>query len=98
MVRILKAAFPQYSVSVRRVKQSNLGNAGTYEQDPTIPKRRFWITINRESDEQTAIDTLLHEWAHVLGWESWDTTGQEHNPVWAHYYSIVYGIYEKEMT
>ena len=98
LTRLLKAKYPQYLVSVRRVRQKDLGNTGTYEKDPTNPKRCFWITIKNTLDEQAAIDTLLHEFAHVLSYDHWELTGDEHNPVWAYYHSVLYGIYQRELT
>lgn len=97
LVSILKqkcpAAFP---VSVRRVKLSGL------DGDCSLGKKKFFIRINRDISESSAIDTLLHEWAHARAWnhlhDSLDWIEFEkisHDASWGVAYSEVYRVYEQ---
>jgi hypothetical protein len=98
LVSILKkkcpAAFP---VSVRRVKMT-----GKLDGDCQLGKKRFYIRINRDIPEQSAIDTLLHEWAHARAWNHLhDALGydefeeRQHDASWGVAYSEVYQVYEQ---
>lgn len=97
LVCILKkkcpAAFP---VSVRRVRLVDL------DGDCSLGKKRFFIRINREISESSAIDTLLHEWAHAIAWNhlhdslDWqEFEKRSHDASWGVAYSEVYRVYEQ---
>jgi hypothetical protein len=97
LVSILKqkcpAAFP---VSVRRVKMSGL------DGDCSLGKKQFFIRINRDISEASAIDTLLHEWAHAIAWNhlhdslDWqEFEKRSHDASWGVAYSEVYRVYEQ---
>ena len=60
------------------------------------------IRIDKSLSESTAIDTLLHEWAHARAWnhlhDSLDDEEFEersHDASWGVAYSEVYKIYEQ---
>ena len=97
LVSILKkkcpAAFP---VSVRRVKMVNL------DGDCWLGKKKFFIRINRDISESSAIDTLLHEWAHARAWNHihdslncYEFEKVAHDALWGVAYSEVYRVYEE---
>lgn len=97
LVSVLKKncslAFP---VSVRRVPLVAL------DGDCSLGKKKFYIRINKYISEKSAIDTLLHEWAHARAWnhlhDSLDWHEFEircHDASWGVAYSEVYKIYEQ---
>ena len=97
LVSVLKkkcpAAFP---VSVRRVKISNL------DGDCSLGKKKFFIRINKDISEASAIDTLLHEWAHARAWNHlhdsldwYEFEERSHDASWGVAYSEVYRVYEQ---
>jgi len=64
---------------------------------------RFQICISRVLDEEAAIETLIHEWAHALAWNysidrlarakgisATDFDRESHGPAWGVAYSVVY--------
>lgn len=53
---------PAYPVTVRRVKMKGL------DGDCMLENKKFYIRINNQMSEGSAIDTLLHEWAHARAW------------------------------
>lgn len=97
LVSVLKKKCPlAYPVSVRRVALTNL------DGDCTLGKKKFFIRINKEISEESAIDTLLHEWAHARAWNhlhdslNWDEfEKRSHDASWGVAYSEVYIIYEQ---
>ena len=97
LVSVLKKRCPvAFPVSVRRVKLFNL------DGDCSLGKKKFFIRINQGLSETSAIDTLLHEWAHARAWshfhDSLDWTEFEersHDASWGVAYSEVYRIYEQ---
>lgn len=97
LVSILKkrcpAAFP---VSVRRVKISGL------DGDCALGHKRFYIRINKDISESSAIETLLHEWAHARAWNhlhdsmsAHEFEEKTHDASWGVAYSEVYRVYEQ---
>ena len=69
-------------------------------------KSRFVIRLNNRLDEQEAIETVLHEWAHALAWNySLDRLASEpgvtpeafdrasHDEAWGCAYSRVWRVY-----
>ena len=97
LVSILKkkcpAAFP---VSVCRVKMTN------FDGLTWLGKKKFFIRINCELSESSAIDTLLHEWAHARAWNhlhdslDWpEFEKRAHDASWGVAYSEVYRVYEE---
>lgn len=99
VVSILKKyCTPAFPVSVRRVNMSC-----TLDGDCHKYKKRFYIRINRDLEETSAIDTLLHEWAHARAWnhllDSAETNEHfesfSHDASWGVAYSEVYRVYEK---
>jgi hypothetical protein len=97
LVSILKKKCPlAFPVNVRRVKLKELYG------DCSLDKKKFYIRINRDISEASAIDTLLHEWAHARAWnhlhDSLDLEEFEersHDASWGVAYSEVYRIYEQ---
>ena len=97
LVSILKKKCPlAYPVSVRRVRMKN------FDGDCSLDSKKFYIRINRSLKESTAIDTLLHEWAHGRAWNhlhdklSWEEFEERsHDASWGVAYSEVYMIFEQ---
>lgn len=93
ILNILKSRFPEYHVNVRRVKLPETLCGDCCLINGKKKRKEFLIRINNELSEELAIDTLVHEWAHIL---SWDAPGDEHGGAWGFAYSKVYRIYLKE--
>lgn len=90
LVKELKKTYPEYSISVRRLKIAK-NTSGDCEK---ISKNKFRIRISKNASEQEACDILLHEYCHVLSWEEHEQ-GKTHGIVWGKKFSEVYRIYEK---
>lgn len=98
IIKLLKEHCPpNYPISVRRV--SLKGYDGLCKKK----EGKFFIKINRDLNEKTAIDTLLHEWAHARCWTSvHDEMSVEefnrtvHGDHWGLAYAEVYRIFEEQ--
>lgn len=98
IIKLLKEHCPpQLPVSVRRVMLTG------YDGQCRKKEGKFFIKINRDLNEKTAIDTLLHEWAHARCWtdhhdtlslEEWERT--VHGDHWGIAYAEVYRIFEEQ--
>lgn len=88
-VYLLKKKYPQYRVCVRRlpISQKLFGDCDK------LSDGSFRIRISRELDEHLAIQTLIHEMAHIL---AWDKPGDDHGAAWGRAYSQVYRVYVKD--
>lgn len=80
-----------YPVIVRRLKLSKETDGDCLFIEKT---EHFRVRINRKLKEYEAIETLLHEWAHVLAWECCNR--DYHCDAWGKYYSRIYRKYLKE--
>lgn len=90
VIRFLKKTFPAYlKVSVRRLALSE-----HLDGDCQLKTDKFQIRINRDLQEHEAIETLLHEWAHVIAWDRCPT--DEHCDEWGKAYSRIYRAFLKE--
>lgn len=95
VVKLLKEKFPEHILSVRRLPLSKK----IYGDCIYVKKgNKFLIRIRRDLDEDTAIETLLHEMAHVLSWDEWAKTGLEHGPNWGKAFSKIYTFYVEELV
>jgi len=56
------------------------------------PEPHFRIRINRDLGWALAVDTLLHEWAHLLCWFNCPED-EPHGPEWGIAYARVYRAY-----
>ncbi len=92
LIAMMKNAYPQYAVSVRRVALSK-----RLAGDCLKIGKGWLIRINKNYNESEAMDTAIHEFAHVPAWQEWVDTGQ-HGPIWAWHYHICYRIYEVVAT
>lgn len=99
VVRILKKHCPlAYDISVRRVATGRC-----LDGDCIKYKKKFFIRINRDLSEDSAIDTLLHEWAHARAWnhllDNLDSQDKfddfAHDGSWGVAYSEIYRLYQK---
>lgn len=96
IIKVLRENLPPaYPVIVRRVKLVGI------DGDCMLDEKKFYIRINREMDEGSAIDCLIHEWAHARAWnhlhDSLDDKEFElrsHDASWGVAYSEVYRTYE----
>lgn len=89
LVRRLKNHYWRYRTSVRRtaVPRSLAGDCDKVNG--------IWVVrIDRTLDEYSAMDCLVHEFAHVPSWPEWVAT-RTHGPVWAEHYRQCYLIYEQ---
>lgn len=57
--------------------------------------KQYHIRIDSNGDYRCRIDTLIHEWAHVLAWPQLmpEDEQQQHNPAWGAMYGVVYQSY-----
>ena len=99
VVKMFKDECPlAYPVSVKRVPLTGLD--GYCEKKG----KKFLIAINQDLDENRAIDTLIHEWAHGRAWNHlMDVATKEeferhvHDASWGVAYAEVYRIYEASL-
>lgn len=85
-----------YPVSIRRMELKDL------DGDCCLRNKKFYIRINNDLNESSAIDTLLHEFAHARAWNhlhdamnNHEFQDKVHDASWGVAYSEVYQIYEK---
>lgn len=99
VVRILRKHCPlAYQISVRRVAMGKC-----LDGDCVKYRKKFFIRINKDLSEDTAIDTLLHEWAHARAWnhllDNLDSQDKfddfSHDASWGVAYSEVYRLYQR---
>lgn len=98
-IKLFKRECPlAFPVTVRRVPLTGLD--GYCEKKG----RKFNIAINKDLDENRAIDTLIHEWAHGRAWNHLlDVADKEefdrrvHDAHWGVAYAEVYRIYESSL-
>jgi hypothetical protein len=57
--------------------------------------KRFDIEIDRQLSQLTAIDTLLHEWAHALDQDRNGPAREPHRESWGKCYAKVWRAYAK---
>lgn len=62
--------------------------------DCELRDNKFRIRVQRSLPEHEAIETLLHEWGHVL---AWDKGKDPHGDEWGKAYSKVYRLFLKEI-
>lgn len=86
LTNMLKKAFPEYKVSVRRSKMPN-GDIGDCDKKG----KNFFIRIDRFRSEDEQFLILVHEFAHVFAWDD----PEDHGKKWGKAYSDCYKIYEK---
>lgn len=55
--------------------------------DCSFRNKKFYIRISKHLSESAAIETLIHEFAHIL---SWGKENNHHGYRWGQAYSIVY--------
>ena len=53
----------------------------------------FLIRLNKNDGYKVKIDTILHEWAHVLTW--FDTECETHGNTWGEAYARIYRAWLK---
>lgn len=90
IVNLFKSKFPEHTVSVRRTHLPD-----SLQGDCSMKGNQFLIRINNHLQEDQAIDTFLHEWAHVLAWHN---PGDDHGSEWGKAYSRVYRLFIKEFV
>lgn len=87
VLRLLRREFPtKHPVKVRTVPKVPSNVAGDCEW-----MDRYWrIRIHRGLSQMVAIDTLTHEWAHVLDMEERENVRDFHRDSWGRHYSRIY--------
>jgi hypothetical protein len=90
VVNLFKRKFPHCRASVRRVRLPE-----HLQGDCSCKDGVFLIRIKNSLSEDQAIDTFLHEWAHIL---SWNIPGDDHGAEWGKSYSKVYRIFLKDFV
>jgi Zn-dependent peptidase ImmA (M78 family) len=79
-------------ITVRRSKiNGNIDGYCSFYHD-NGQNKHFKIRIDASMPEQMAIETLLHELAHAVCWES-DENETDHGPSWGVAYARVYRWY-----
>lgn len=69
---------------IKRVKMKDHGRT-TVSDRGTIT-----VTIDKTESISEQMETLIHEWGHVLEFDRW----RVHGPQWAKYYAIAYEAWE----
>jgi Zn-dependent peptidase ImmA (M78 family) len=101
LVSILKKECPPaFPISVKRLKMS-MKLCGTC----ALVDKKFIIRIANRLDEDAAIDTLLHEWAHAIAWSHLHDALtpdkryiKDHDATWGVAYAEVYNVYLKHVA
>lgn len=98
ILKLLKQHCPtKHPVDVRRVELK--GYDGTCKKE----NNKFIIKINKDLNEKSAIDTLLHEYSHAYCWlDEYDKMSDEeftknvHGDHWGIAYAYVYRVFEEK--
>ncbi len=92
VTRCLRTVAPAGQVRVRRRAPGggNLGLAVLSEDGSAT------IYLRPDLDREATIDTLLHEWAHVLAWRRHGPEVEDHGRSWGVAYGDVYGRFQAE--
>lgn len=88
LVRELKKRYGPFSVRRVRLPRGFAGDCF----DPV--SSGFVIRIDRSLEEQAAMDSLIHEVAHMLSWDEY-CAGIDHGPKWARKHRLCYKVYER---
>ena len=99
LLKLLKEQFPAaFSVSVRRQQMSSRMQGCCYKHG-----KKFFIQIDKNLNEQAAMDVLVHEWAHARAWNHRLDTAETddmfnklaHDAAWGVAYAEIYSAYEQ---
>lgn len=83
LVKYLKSRLPlSHPIKVKRVNIRK-----DYDGDCQFKQGIFIIRIQKTLTENSAIDTVIHEFSHVLSWHKEENI---HGPIWGKAYSKVY--------
>lgn len=98
-LKILKKKLPPaYPVKIEYKEVDDFGTCELIHNKKTN-RYKFIITINIDQCEDLAIETLIHEWAHMLSWavgNNWYEWGEFHGPEWGIAFSKIYQVlYDK---
>jgi predicted SprT family Zn-dependent metalloprotease len=92
--RLKKHLPPSYLVVCRRICFSKKAKV---TGECWLEKKKFHIRIEKLLSNDAAIDTLLHEWAHILLWNEASVLKlDDHGPEWGVAYSRVWLEFEKQ--
>jgi len=89
---------PAYPVSIEYINcLEKLGHFGlTYIKEyKGSGRKRFIVQIDTTQCEDMAIETLIHEWAHMISWSvgnNWETWQDDHGPEFGVAFSRVYQL------
>ena len=87
LARHLRASFPTYRVRVRRLTLRDAWADCDKQKDGS-----YLIRIEKRVDATAQTILLIHEWAHVLSWET-DRHPSDHGGRFGWAYSRVYQAY-----
>lgn len=92
-IRYLKQHIPHPRGKVIRVRTRIMATCyGTTNMDA----RTVRITVSPDQEHDAAIDSLIHEWAHMLDCKDLrDERREEHRQSWGKHYATVYQHYWK---
>lgn len=79
-----------FPVEIRRLKISN-----NLDGDCQFKNNKFVIRINRNLLEHEAVETVIHEFAHVIAWEK--CKSEVHSNEWGKAYSLIYRTFLKNL-
>lgn len=79
---------PEHTVTVKSVPMTDC-HGWTDFPDGCGP-RSFDVRINRNKCFALRVDTIIHEWAHVLTWFGAETYNEDHSAEWGVQYAKIY--------
>ena len=53
-------------------------------------KRKARVRLRSDLNEALAVETLVHEWAHMMAWRPYHPLCGDHGPDWGVWYSVAY--------
>lgn len=98
-VKFLRKNFPlylrerKYGTDIRRVNMKDSENAGECTCEGR--RRKFVIRIDKSLSIESTYDTLIHEYAHAMTWDEFESLDSEHFDNWGIAYAKVYRVYEE---
>lgn len=90
--RWIAKAFPTTgSVTVKIVSRKQILDESDGTADETTAG--YLIRIAADLSETTKIDTMMHEWSHIMVWDK-TSDNYHHNPAWQRQYGAITAAYE----